>query len=199
MVERLAEKYKSPEARGDESYNRDSNAAQVSDDILDNSSLLTGKCTFQPTKTLEKFTATVMAASVAIFDSADLSSFGKSITLFDVKTLTISSDAVATVEIKVEDEANAVGAGTAIYTFFMDANQTITVPFGFGDGGSRPPLPLSFSPFPRKPDPGVYGDFGAAGLGLSGVFSLCYRPHWPRRRYCDLLVPYLPNPYVSWT
>lgn len=133
MAERLAEKYKSPEARGDEAYNRGSHAAQVSDDIVDNAAELTGKSTFEPIKTLEKFTVTAATGSAVIFDSNKVNKFSKDITLFNVKTLTISSSAIATVEIKVEDEAGGVGAGTPIYTFFMAANQTITVPFGFGD------------------------------------------------------------------
>lgn len=133
MVDRIAEIYKTPEVRGNESYNRGSNAQQVSDDIADNLSLQTGKCTFEPIKTLETFTAIAVAGSVVIFDSSDVNKFGKAITLFEVKTLTISSSAIATVEIKVEDEAGGLGAGAAIYTFFMDANQTIVVPFGFGD------------------------------------------------------------------
>jgi len=133
MAERLAEKYKTPEARGNESYNRGSHAAQVSDDVADNAALLTGKCTFEPIKTIEKFTAIASTGSAIIFDSSDVNTFGRAITLFDVKTLTISSDSIATVEIKVEDESGGLGAGAAIYTFFMAANQTITVPFGFGD------------------------------------------------------------------
>jgi len=133
MAERIAEKYKTPEARGNESYNRGSHAAQVSDDVVDNAALLTGKCTFEPIKTLEKFTAIASGGSAIVFDSSAVNKFGRPITLFDVKTLTISSDTAATIEIRVEDEAGGLAAGTPIYTFFMAADQTITVPFGFGD------------------------------------------------------------------
>ena len=165
MAERIAEKYKTPEARGNESYNRGHHAAQVSDDIVDNAALLTGKCTFEPINTLEKFTATASGGSAIIFDSSAANKFGKAINLFDVKTLTISSDSVATVEIKVEDEAGGLGAGTAIYTFFMNENQTITVPFGFGDKLQAGIIPPSVLPFRLV----VTTDSGDAAVTASGI------------------------------
>jgi len=167
MADRLAEKYKSPEVRGDESYSRGSHAAQVSDDVLDNRALLTGKCTFKPLKTVEQFTATAAVGSTVIFDSASLNKFGDAITLFNVKTLTISSDVVSTVEIIVEDEAGGVGVGTPIYTFFMAANQTIVVPFGFGDKLQAGVIAPSDLPFQLT----VTGSAGNVWVTASGQAS----------------------------
>lgn len=168
MAERLAEKYKSPEARGDESYNRDAHAAQVTDTIFDNAALLTGKCTFGPKQTVESFTATVTAGAVVVFDSSKVNAFGKPIVAYDVKTLIVSSDTISKVDILVEDEAGGVGTGPITLTLFLDANQTVTIPFAFGDrlqAGIIPPSPIVY----RITAVTVAG---TVSVGVSGLASI---------------------------